>query len=88
MDQKWSTEVEDMQFAQTVIEQYVAKSKTQSCEIFELYVDTKAKRMGFCLAKWVVVLAHHFCDQYGPDQGDFVVRQVIAKYMVRGNVLH
>jgi len=88
MEQEWSTEVEDMEYARTIMEQYAAQHASNSCELFELSVDKLAKRMEFSLARWVVVLAHHFFEQYGLEQGDFVVRQVIGKCMINGSTLH
>jgi hypothetical protein len=88
MKQHWSTQEQDMTTAKELIEAYAIANQSDSVDLFELVVDKEKKQMGFCLSGWVLMLAQHFTKTYGPNQGDFVTRQVLSRCITQGNTVH
>lgn len=88
MNKEWPTQEKDMFVALRIIQEYADVSDCESIGLFELIFDEQKKRMSFRLSTWVKLLAEHFKDKYGADQGDFVTRQVISKYMTQGQTVH
>ena len=88
MTQQWPTQAEDMKIAKDVIEAYAVANDSDSVELFELVVDKEKKQMGFCLSGWVLMLARHFNETYGPNQGDFITRQIVSQCITQGNTVH
>lgn len=88
MSKSWPTKQKDMHIAQSIMEEYAHKQKSESLGLFELVVDKEEKRMNFRIASWVLTLAQHFNSLYGPTQGDYVTRQVISRCMIQDQTLH
>ncbi len=88
MSQNWPTKDKDLQMARVIMEQYAHERDRDALGLFEIEVDKFEKRMNFCLAGWVVLLAKHFNSQYGANQGGFITRQVITSCITQGQTLH
>ena len=88
MSQNWPTRNKDLQTARVIMEQYASELDSDALGLFEIEVDKFEKRMNFCLAGWVVLLAQHFNSQCGVNKGDFVTRQVITSCITQGQTLH
>lgn len=88
MSSNWPTKAIDLQFAEQIIEKYAKLDNTQSLSLFQLIVDTTAKRMNFQLSNWVITLAEHFKSRYGAEKGDFITRKVISGCLINGHTIH
>ena len=88
MTKVWSTKEHDMQLAQSIMEQYAEDQDSHALGLFELVVNLQEKRMNFRLSAWVLALADKFHSMYGPDKGDFVIRQIVSRCLVQGHTLH
>jgi hypothetical protein len=88
MSQQWPTQDQDMKTAKEVIEAYAMANQSDSVELFELVVDKEKKQMGFCLSAWVMVLAKYFNETYGPNQGEFITRQILSSCITQGHTVH
>ena len=84
----WPTQEQDMNTAQCIIEEYANASNSESLSLFELVVNKTEKRMGFRLSSWVLFMAAHFQSIYGENQGDFVTRQILTRYIINGETIH
>lgn len=88
MNKNWPTEVQDMQIARAVIEEYVVENEIDSVGLFEMSVNLKDRSLDFRLSDWVVDLASHFKSLYGVEQGDLVTRYVLTKCLTMGHTIH
>lgn len=88
MSQNWPTKDHDLRIAAKVIEEYAEHASSPTLGLFELVLNAEKKRMAFRVANWVMTLAHHFSNQYGTEQGTFVLRKVISNCFVSGQTLH
>jgi hypothetical protein len=88
MNKNWPTKDKDMSLAQQIMEDYAREHNTDSLGLFELVINTEEKRMDFRLSSWVVFLAKHFKSMYGANQGDFVTRQIISRYITKDQTVH
>lgn len=88
MSDNWPTKYKDMRIAQTIMDEYAQHKQVEALGLFEVVVDERAKSMDFRLAGWVVALASRFHDMYGAQQGDYIIRQVIALCMRQNQILH
>jgi hypothetical protein len=88
MSKNWPTRDKDIQAARIIMEQYANERDRDALGLFEIEVSQFEKRMNYCLAGWVVLLAKHFNSQYGVHQGNFVTRQVVTSCITQGQTLH
>lgn len=88
MSQSWPTREEDLKAAQSIMEEYANQGESPALGLFEISVNHNEKRMNYRLSGWIVLLAKHFANQYGANQGDFVTRQVISRCIIQGETMH
>lgn len=88
MRKNWATKNEDMDIAQRIMKDYASKQNTEALGLVELVVNRQEKRMDFQLSGWVLKLAQHFKSLYGPNQGDFVTRQIISHCIIKDECVH
>jgi len=88
MSQSWPTRERDLQTARSIMEEYANAQETDSLGLFEIAVDTIEKRMNFKLSGWIMMLAKHFGDLYGIDQGDYITRQIVTNCITQGQTVH
>lgn len=86
MENNWPTKNQDIALAQQIIEEYAEQHK--SLGLFEIVVNHHQKQMNFRLSDWVTVLAKQFNSLYGITQGDFVIRKIVSRCLMNGQVLH
>lgn len=88
MSKKWTTREQDLQTAQSIMEEYAQARNSDTLGLFEIVVNPLEKRMDYCLSGWVLLLAKHFTSVYGSHQGDFITRQVITRCITQNQTLH
>lgn len=88
VNDQWPTQSQDMIAAQRIMEEYAKAHDTNALGLFEIIVMEQEKRMDFRLSHWVVEIATHFAQTYGPDQGDFVTRQIISRCIRQSETVH
>lgn len=88
MKPNWPTKDKDMHIAQLIMEEYAKENDTDTLGLFELVVDAEEKKMDYQLSNWVIALAEHFTSLYGANQGDYITRQVISKYITQEQTVH
>lgn len=88
MNNNWPTREQDMFIAQRILEEYADANNINSLSVFEVVVNKNEKKMDFRLSSWVLFLAAHFQSLYGASQGDFVTRQILTRYIIKGETIH
>ena len=88
MKDDWPTREYDIYMASCILEDYIEDSESGNLGLFELVVNQEEKRMDFRLSAWVLALAEHFREKYGPHQGDNVTRRIISHCLIEGETIH
>jgi hypothetical protein len=88
MSQIWPTREKDLQDARYIMEEYAVERESDALGLFEIVVNQTQKKMDFCLSGWVILLAKHFVNAYGREQGDMITRQVISRCITQDATVH
>jgi hypothetical protein len=88
MNKNWPTKDKDMYIARLLMEEYAMRQECESLGLLEVVVNQEEKSMNFRMSSWVLALAQQFNSMYGALKGDFIMRQVISKWITEGQVMH
>ena len=84
---EWTTEENDLQLAEKIIDKYLDYSGGEPLGIFELEIGN-GESMDFRLSDWICELHDQFESLYGQEQGDSVTRKVVSRCLTVGETLH
>lgn len=85
--QQWPTKETDLKAASAIIAKYLDLHETNSLGLFEV-TPNGANEPGVRLAEWVIEMVDYFKEQYGEEQGEWVSRLVVSKYLTMGHRIH
>lgn len=88
MQPNWPTKEKDLEVAENIIEEYSRSHDIDLLGIFEVVVNQNKEAPDVHLAEWVVTLTSYFEDKYGFEQGNFVTKMVISRYIKGDNTVH
>lgn len=84
---EWPTKENDLKAASAIMMKYQELNDAQSLGLFEVAVN-EGKDPDVRLSEWVIEMVDYFQEQYGAEQGEFVTRLVVGKYLTAGHTIH